>query len=509
MEGTIKLVGNRYYINNIEVYKNRFYKNYFPNDIVKYDVVDKKCKILSLVTRPTTIITLGVWNNECMRMMFPLISPFSTMKGKGRWNIGDEQYYVAKIEHEEKSIISSGCIEDCLRNIYEYNSKCIIPKYIKGDTSITPNIRDLRDLDTFNIDPVCSKDYDDAISVNGDKIYVHIVDIHQLSEMNSDEDINALRNSYTLYLDDKNLNNYSVEMSENKYSLIVGQDRSCITIEIEIDDKLEVKHWTVYKSIICVKNRYNYEDYNNKYELLDKFCNRWKINKLCLPNVVFNNDIVSLEYNNNTAHIIIETLMILCNKLICKLIGNCPQRYHPSTININKNIGDNVVDDFLNLKKYKNAEYSSSLKGHFGLDEYEGYTHFTSPIRRYFDVIIHRMLHGIYYENMEEIIEYLNKREKLGNNIYKYYDKYRKLKYLESMKDKTLDGNIISSNKYGFGYLITNVMYEDYVNISKVRGSNGENIFDHNSVSVGNKVEVKIMEVDVVCSKVQVRLRTL
>ena len=56
----------------------------------------------------------------------------------------------------------------------------------------------------------------------------------------------------------------------------------------------------------------------------------------------------------------------------------------------------------LSIKKYQPAVYDNYNQGHFGLN-LNSYTHFTSPIRRYFDVRIHRLLAGTSYENIDAL----------------------------------------------------------------------------------------------------------
>ncbi len=93
------------------------------------------------------------------------------------------------------------------------------------------------------------------------------MDICLLPEL-SDIDKRACYLGYTLYLPNRNYPMIPRFLSENEYSLIRGEDRNVITIELEIDreegdeknNSLKVMRYEIYRSIINVKRRYDYEN---------------------------------------------------------------------------------------------------------------------------------------------------------------------------------------------------------------------------------------------------------
>ena len=149
-----------------------------------------------------------------------------------------------------------------------------------------------------------------------------------------------------------------------------------------------------------------------------------------------NNEIKSTKFEGSTpSHSLIEECMLLANKAAAKRLSKGIFRNHePADIKkINallddlaalgieaENHGDlifliaqiqakaselNIREDVdkLIIKAQKRAEYSSSSRGHFGLG-FEFYTHFTSPIRRYSDLLLHRILKA---QNDPKISNYL------------------------------------------------------------------------------------------------------
>ena len=93
------------------------------------------------------------------------------------------------------------------------------------------------------------------------------------------------------------------------------------------------------------------------------------------------------------------------------------------------------------------AKYSSNNIGHFGL-AFKKYTHFTSPIRRYPDVIVHRMLENILlnktveYTNLEEDCLHCSKREEVATKAERTSIKYMQVKYMSKQINKKFVGVI-------------------------------------------------------------------
>src|SRR6478609_2383742 len=101
----------------------------------------------------------------------------------------------------------------------------------------------------------------------------------------------------------------------------------------------------------------------------------------------------------------------------------------------------------LAVRSMAKAKYTTEPKGHFGL-AFEHYTHFTSPIRRYPDMMVHRLLEHYLNggkseskEEYEEKCEHSSEMEKLAADAERSSIKYKQVQFMESMEaEKEFDG---------------------------------------------------------------------
>jgi exoribonuclease R len=201
--------------------------------------------------------------------------------------------------------------------------------------------------------------------------------------------------------------------------------------------------------------------------------------------------------NVDQAHKIIETLMILTNTTISQHIPHkIPQRYHTKLKQFDKPItpitDNEMINSILAVKKYRNANYDSVNEGHFGLN-LSSYTHFTSPIRRYFDVILHRMLAGYRLENLEDVLEHINQRERAIDQLVTIYRTLKILQYMDINKDKNIQGYILSTTDKGVVVLLEDFLYEAFV-------------FTTKAFTVGEKVNVMVTEVSWLSMSMKIKL---
>jgi ribonuclease R len=495
-EGKIINLNNRYVILNDRrmVEQTDILYTLLPNDKLLYEITnDDKIRIIELLEREPIAI-MGIIFKKVNETEYYLFCPMypNLFIPKINSSIGLQLgnvivLNVFKYNMNIISIYDNICNRKNDKNImldlYDINAKNVTfsPMYIKKNNSYTiQGIRDLTHLNTFNVDPAQSKDFDDAISIDDEnnKIYVHIVDANSEIIPGTNEEYNAFTRAFTLYLPEVIENILPKEMAENKLSLIEGKERKVITIEFDINENQEITNYNIYKSIIIIKKRFNYEDFNKelemnnlKYEKLMLFYKKWKRETLNIPHIKMNIDNETgilkdfyFESNIDDAHKIIETLMILANLTISKHV-NLPQRFHSKIkkeFKVQYFSGNKIIDSILTIKKYKPAIYDTSESGHFGLG-LNTYTHFTSPIRRYFDVVIHRNLAGLHCINIENVLEHINIRETYIDQIVKLYEKLKIYDYLENNIQNKWDGYITNITKVGIVVLLKDVMIEIFV----------------------------------------------
>lgn len=512
MEGTIIMINKKYVILDDKriIEDTEILHGLLPNDIVSYHMVNGKISIDRLISRKsqTHIGIVKYVSHDMVTVVFPNLPNYVNLQVQRVYDPTSNVYSVLLVNFTNSEM----CIVDKYKSIKDrtidkylflklYVSTAelcnITPIYEENSCYYTEDFKDLTGLYTFNVDPTESKDFDDALSVDENKIYVHIVDINEQILKLSDIDTNSLRKSFTLYLPEHIQNILPSYLAENELSLVKNHIRKVITIEFTIDDKTQdIINYSIYKSIITVKKRYNYEEFNEelyKFPTLINFYHKWKRNTLNIPHVKLNvnkhtGELIDykLENYSNDAHKIIETMMILTNLTTSQHIKNIiPQRFHSKInpeLNLQSYTNNNIIDSILTIKNYKSAIYDTNRQGHFGLS-LNSYTHFTSPIRRYFDVIIHRLYGGIIYKNVEEVLEHINKQELFVEKIVSCYNNLKFLSYFENHLDNIWSGFILSITTNGVVVLLEGNLYEIF-------------IFEHRSFNMYDKVNIKIKNIN-------------
>ena len=133
------------------------------------------------------------------------------------------------------------------------------------------------------------------------------------------------------------------------------------------------------------------------------------------------------------------------------------------------------------LRSMKKAEYSKENVGHFGLASKE-YTHFTSPIRRFPDLTVHRLLKSYlvekdlsmsninYWENnLTQIAEHSSEREVAAVNAERDVADMKMAEYMEDHIGEEFDGVISTVTNFGFFVELEN-MVEGLVHVNNLKG---------------------------------------
>ncbi|MDG1284014.1 MAG: RNB domain-containing ribonuclease, partial [Flavobacteriales bacterium] len=164
----------------------------------------------------------------------------------------------------------------------------------------------------------------------------------------------------------------------------------------------------------------------------------------------------------------------------------------------------------LTIRSMAKAIYTTSNIGHYGL-AFDYYSHFTSPIRRYPDLIVHRLLNQYINEkpkeniDLEKICKHCSEKEKIASQAERDSIKYMQVKFLKNKVGKVYEGVISGVTEWGLYVEITANKCEGLVKISSIK--NDHYIYNEKTYSItgyrtkksyqlGQKVKIKIQRAD-------------
>jgi ribonuclease R len=316
------------------------------------------------------------------------------------------------------------------------------------------NRRDFRNLLTVTIDGEHAKDFDDAVSFEGDDkgytLYVHIADVSAYIRKGSELDREAAKRGTSYYLGDRVVPMLPEVLSNNLCSLRPHEDRLTLSAVMRYDLKGKLVSSDFTRGIIYSAHRLTYENahtlitspdgsvLSEMLRGLHDFTVLLKKTRIARGRVDLQMNDFEMVFENGqfvefklsprfTSHFLVEESMLSANEAVARVLRekDIPAMYrvHEPTsleqigalkkfLNLmgvtfkpGKNLGvslQNIVEEvrekeyshvinYVILRSMMQAFYGEKPLGHFGLG-FTDYTHFTSPIRRYPDLIVHRCL---------------------------------------------------------------------------------------------------------------------
>jgi ribonuclease R len=429
--------------------------------------------------------------------------------------------------------------------------------------------KDLRRLPTATVDGADAKDFDDAISVermgDGYRLWVHIADVTHYVDPGGALDEQAAFRGNSVYLPGTVAPMLPQRLSNDVCSLKPHAERAAVSVEMEVSPDGEARSARVFRSLIVSDARLTYDGVDAflrgegevelegmiqaAYELsrtLKKRAARrgklelggrepeYELDEEGLP-------VAAMARRSTPARELIEELMVLANESVARMLRRknggvfrVHERPDPESLEVlgerlaaigvyaepaPENLGTIAQKakadavNYLILRSIPRALYSPQPIGHYGL-ALEDYTHFTSPIRRYADVLVHRALLGDEPPyDLAGVAAHVSEREYRSMICERTADEYTLMWLMRDRVGDVFEGTIVSTAAFGL-FVELETGATGLVHVSKLPGwwelepsgvvlSNDE---IGASYRVGDRVLVELLEVLPLMQRAELRV---
>ena len=318
------------------------------------------------------------------------------------------------IENNEESaykfLLKVGYFSD---NFNPYPARFSIPEDEEIEVSL-PEIErvDLTHMTCYAIDNEGSNDADDAISIDGDRLWIHIADVSTIVDSGSELDEYARERGSNLYLPEQIIHMLPTSITK---ALALGETETspALSIGLNMDEGI-ISNIEVVHSTIKVTNT-TYEavdkelDSNPDFIKIQTFVDQHKAFReksgsisLNLPNVdvrYINNEVQIEQQKSSPSRDFVAEIMVTAGRTISQYAqendivmpyalqdeGDFPQEVLDKKENLS------TAESFQAIKFFKRSATSIKPLPHYGLG-LDSYLRITSPLRRYYDVLAHQQL---------------------------------------------------------------------------------------------------------------------
>lgn len=409
------------------------------------------------------------------------------------------------------------------------------------------------------------------------KVGIHIADVSHFVLPNSSIDAEASIRGNSVYLVGAVIPMLPEKLSNNICSLLPNKDRLTYSVIAEISRRGKIENYQIQKSIINSKRRFNYEEVQqiietNKGDFSTEICELNMLAKtlrkkrfreggieFSTPEIQFeldkqNKPISIKRKDSKESNFLVEEFMLLANRICASHIALAEKKkmipfvyrvhdlpdpekiaefskfvkslgynfdskslkntkqFHVLMMQI-KGTEEEALINELAIRSMAKAEYSTKNIGHYGLG-FKHYTHFTSPIRRYSDLLVHRLIFN-FIENdnktaysaskLEELCRHISLTERNAIEAERLSVKNKQLEYLENNIGEVYHAVISGVTHYGLFVKILDILAEGLIRIRDLEGD--FYVFDEKNYSLigkrtkkryrlGDKIWVKLVRVD-------------
>ncbi len=436
-------------------------------------------------------------------------------------------------------------------------------------TTFTVDPEDAKDFDdALSIEKLDNGDYE---------IGIHIADVSHYVTPKSALEKEAVQRATSVYLVDRTIPMLPEKLSNGLCSLRPNEDKLTFSASFVMDTEGKVKKKWFGRTIIHSNRRFTYEDaqigietgegdYAAELQLLNSIAHKLRDKRFKNGAVNFETTEVKFQLDEKgkplavvpkvrkDAHKMIEEFMLLANREVATYIykwgkgengkytfvyrthdnpdpeklenfskfaakfghkmnvaGDISQSLNKLMDEITGKPEQNVLEQ-LAIRSMAKAKYTTEPKGHFGL-AFDHYTHFTSPIRRYPDVMVHRLLwhylqggKSVEVEPEEKKCVHSSEREKNAADAERASIKYKQVEFMQSMLGEDFEGIVSGVTEWGIFVEIVETKCEGMVRLADLDDDFYE--FDEKNyriigkrnkriITLGDKLMVKVVKTDI------------
>lgn len=433
------------------------------------------------------------------------------------------------------------------------------------------NIFTIDPEDAKDFDDALSYEVDDAGMI---EIGVHIADVTHFVKEHTALDKEAFKRSTSVYLVDRVCPMLPERISNELCSLRPEEDKFCFSAIFRFDREYQLKDQWFGKTLIHSKRRFTYEeaqeiietrtgDFSDELHALNQLAQFLRKRRFEEGSIDFDSDEVRFvldeqkkpiavkKKERKESHKLVEEFMLLANRKVAKYVAKksrntIPFIYRSHDVpdperlielallaaefgiklnmdtprqiaeSLNRLTSESSNQDVLSvlrpmaIRSMAKAVYSTERIGHYGLG-FDYYTHFTSPIRRYSDILSHRILYKnlteeyrVKEQELEEMCIYISGRERSAINAERESIKFKQVEYLYEHIGEELDGIIRSIIERGMFIELVESQADGMVRFDKfdesfslhparikATGNKSGKIY-----RIGDRVRVRVDEVD-------------
>lgn len=407
------------------------------------------------------------------------------------------------------------------------------------------------------------------------EVGIHIADVTHYIKPGSALDREALLRATSVYLVDRCVPMLPERLSNGICSLTPETDKLCFAAVFEMDDKGSVKSEWFGKTVIHSNRRYSYEaaqevlegrkdEFSEPLTILNEIAKHLRAKRF--KNGAINFETIEVKFRlddaaspvdvfvkeRKDAHLLIEDFMLLANRKVAEFVGNRKGKAIPFVYRVHDLPDDEKLRNFsefaqlfgyklnfstpkhtahsfnrmmeqvkgkpeqymletLAIRTMAKAIYTTKNIGHYGLS-FEYYTHFTSPIRRYPDMMSHRILEQVLAaekvndQQLENKCNHCSEMERNAADAERTSVKLKQVEYMQNKTGELFEGFISGVTEWGIFVMTEGSYCEGMVRLDSLRSDFfvydqkkhcAKGMRTGRKLQLGDKVKVKLLKTNV------------